>query len=69
MKEKEVGIDVFRILCCIGVLCYHIMDDVLNFGGGIGQGDIFCSIVLCSWIFSDGGLSIREKRPIRYGLL
>lgn len=38
-----MGIDVFRILCCIGVLCYHIMDDVLNSGGVLAKGIYFAA--------------------------
>lgn len=34
MKERECGIDIFRIMCCIGVLDYHIMDDVVFSTGG-----------------------------------
>ena len=34
MDNRNYGIDVFRIFCCIGVLNYHIMDDVLNSQGG-----------------------------------
>lgn len=34
MKNRNYGIDIFRILCCVGVLDYHIMDDVLEISGG-----------------------------------
>lgn len=30
--KRNYGIDIFRIMCCIGVLDYHIMDDVLWYG-------------------------------------
>ena len=33
--ERNYGLDVYRILCCMGVLTYHIMDDVLVCGGGL----------------------------------
>lgn len=26
---RDYGIDIFRIMCCIGVLIYHIFDDIL----------------------------------------
>ena len=32
MNERNYGIDIFRILCCIGVLIYHTVDDVLGRG-------------------------------------
>ena len=34
------GLDIFRILCCIGVLNYHVVDDViiiLQSAGGAGE--------------------------------
>lgn len=34
MKERNYGIDIFRIMCCIGVLDYHIMDDIVFGIGG-----------------------------------
>lgn len=35
-EERNCGIDIFRIMCCVGVLCYHIMDDIpgIFLGGG-----------------------------------
>lgn len=32
--ERNYGLDLYRIFCCIGVLTYHIMDDVLGKSGG-----------------------------------
>lgn len=29
------GLDIYRILCCIGVLGYHVLDDVLMLGGAV----------------------------------
>lgn len=33
MNERNYGIDIFRILCCIGVLIYHTFDDILGVNG------------------------------------
>ena len=33
--ERNYGLDLFRVVCCIGVLIYHVFDDVLWTGGGI----------------------------------
>lgn len=32
--KRNYGLDLYRILCCVGVLNYHVMDDVLGKGGG-----------------------------------
>ena len=29
------GLDIYRILCCIGVLGYHVLDDVLMLEGAV----------------------------------
>lgn len=34
MKKRNYGLDIFRILCCIGVLDYHIMGAALSGAGG-----------------------------------
>lgn len=40
--NRNYGLDIFRILCCIGVLCYHIMDDLpLEYEGGGMRSDLF----------------------------
>ena len=52
-KERMSGLDIFRILCCIGALNYHVVDDViiiLQSAGGAGEsigGGISISFVLC----------------------
>ena len=33
-NKRNYGLDIYRILCCIGVLTYHVMDDVLGKTGG-----------------------------------
>lgn len=30
--KRNSGLDLYRILCCIGVLSYHVIDDVLGIG-------------------------------------
>lgn len=32
--KRNYGLDLFRIMCCVGVLNYHVIDDVLGNGGG-----------------------------------
>ncbi len=34
-NKRNYGLDIYRILCCIGVLTYHVMDDVLGKTGGV----------------------------------
>lgn len=34
MKNRNYGLDLFRIMCCIGVLDYHIMGAALSGAGG-----------------------------------
>lgn len=31
MVERKIGPDIFRILCCFGVIVYHTFDDILLF--------------------------------------
>lgn len=39
--KRNYGIDLFRIMCCIGVLCYHVMDDVPGtFEEGMGDAKV-----------------------------
>ena len=33
--SRNYGLDIFRIMCCLGVLNYHVMDDFLQIGGGV----------------------------------
>lgn len=35
MEKHNYSVDIFRILCCIGVLTYHVMDDVLGKEGAL----------------------------------
>ncbi len=34
MKNRNHGLDIFRIMCCIGVLDYHVMGAALSGAGG-----------------------------------
>lgn len=55
LQKRKCGIDIFRIMCCMGVLGYHIMDDIVLStpgGGGIFPRLIFFSIFLCTGVFS-----------------
>lgn len=42
--SRNYGLDIFRIMCCLGVLNYHVMDDVLQIGGAyvLYYGSSFC---------------------------
>lgn len=43
--KRNSGLDIFRIMCCIGVLNYHVIDDVLGSGDiayWIYYGSSFC---------------------------
>lgn len=45
MNERNYDSDIFRILCCVGVLIYHTVDDVLGVRGGtyvLYYGASFC---------------------------
>lgn len=42
--KRNYGLDLFRIMCCAGVLNYHVIDDVLGNGGV----HIFCTTELVS---------------------
>ncbi len=44
MNKRNTGIDLFRIFCCIGVLNYHTVDDVL---GSPGAGFIYFASSFC----------------------
>lgn len=35
MEKRKCGIDIFRIMCCLGVLNYHVIDDILEISGGV----------------------------------
>lgn len=56
MKKRNYGLDIFRILCCVGVLDYHIMGAALSGTGGyrlVWQNALLSCSILCSGIFSD----------------
>src|SRR5699024_8524712 len=62
MKVRNCGIDIFRILCCIGVLNYHIMDDVINIEGGVAKFLYFGGAFCIPGFFMLSGYLIEEKR-------
>lgn len=45
-NKRNYGLDIYRILCCIGVLTYHVMDDVLGKTGG-GSGALYFAASFC----------------------
>lgn len=32
VTKRNTGLDLYRIACCMGVLGYHVLDDILGFG-------------------------------------
>lgn len=65
-EERLIGLDFFRILCCIGVLCFHIFDDVLMFEGG-GARILYFSFGFCvTGFFLLSGFLIGEKGIIEF---
>ena len=59
MTTRKTGLDVFRILCCIGVLVYHVVDDILPVKGAycFYYGAGFC----VSGFFLLSGFLVGEK--------
>ena len=69
MQNRNYGLDIFRIMCCLGVLDYHIVGAYLNSANicsGGGARALFSGCILCSWIFSLIGLSAWTKKRIGY---
>lgn len=62
MSERSSELDLFRILCCIGVLFYHVMDDVLAVSGAyfFWYGASFC----VPGFFLLSGFLIGEKKRL-----
>lgn len=46
-NRHNYGLDLYRILCCIGVLTYHIMDDVLGKSDGGGAYFLYFAASYC----------------------
>lgn len=67
--QRNYGLDMFRILCCIGVLIYHIMDDVLGKPGGGGSKAIYFAASFCVpgfFLLSGYLLGIKRELSIEY---
>ncbi len=67
--ERNYGLDVYRILCCMGVLTYHIMDDVLVCGGGSYAVVFYFAASYCVpgfFLLSGYLLGQRERLSIEY---
>lgn len=45
--KRETGVDLFRILCCIGVLVYHVVDDVIFLPGCMSGRVIYYMASFC----------------------
>lgn len=61
MKDRDSRnseINLFGIFCCIGVLDYHILDDVLEYG--MSAKAIYFAASFC--VFFDGRILTGKKR-------
>ena len=72
LKKRIYGLDIFRVLCCIGVLVYHIMGAALSGSGGdiawYGKLIYYLASFCVPGFFVLSGylLSEKEKLPIEY---
>lgn len=66
MKERNCGIDIFRIMCCIGVLNFHIVDDVLGIGGRLGYIIFFMSSFCINGFFLLSGYLLGKKENLDF---
>ncbi len=67
MSKRNYGLDIYRILCCIGVLTYHIMDDVL--GQSVWAKTLYFAASYCVpgfFLLSGFLLGMREKVTMEY---
>ena len=72
MQERNCGLDLFRILCCIGVVNYHVMDDLITNPGGliIYYGSSYCVpgfFLLAGFLFAgkkDFSIDYCEKKIV-----
>lgn len=66
---RNYGLDIYRILCCIGVLTYHIMDDVVGKPGEELAKALYFAASYCVpgfFLLSGYLLGIKEKLPVEY---
>ncbi|MEY8390562.1 acyltransferase [Lachnospiraceae bacterium] len=65
MRTRNYGIDIFRILCCIGVLDYHIVDDVIAIPGeGYARIIYFLASFCVPGFFLMSGYLLGEKGDV-----
>ncbi len=62
--ERNYGLDLYRILCCLGVLTYHVMDDVLGIGEGIAKTLYFGASYCVPGFFLLSGFLLGSKNEV-----
>lgn len=66
--KRNYGIDIFRIMCCTGVLCYHVMDDLpktFSIGWGGYAKIIYFGVSFCvPGFFILSGYLYRDKTEL-----
>lgn len=65
MQNRNYGLDIFRIMCCLGVLDYHIVGAYLNgtnvCSGGGGQALYFLAAFCVPGFFLLSGYLLGQK--------
>lgn len=66
--NRNYGLDLFRIMCCLGVLDYHIVDDILGVGGGSTKAVYYLASFCVPGFFLLSGylLGCKESLSIEY---
>lgn len=69
MGKRNTGIDIFRIFCCIGVLDYHIVDDILGLGGIFAKAIYFAASFCVPGFFLMSGYLLAKKEDLTIGYI
>ena len=64
--QKEDGLNIFRILCCLGVLVYHVFDDILSTTFTINNFIYFAFSFCVPGFFLLSGYLIGKKESISF---
>lgn len=71
MQNRNYGLDIFRIMCCLGVLDYHIVGAYLNgtnvCSGGGGQALYFLAAFCVPGFFLLSGYLLGQKNELDIG--
>lgn len=65
-NDRNSGLDIFRILCCIGVLNYHVFDDILGIGSWGGVILYYISSYCVSGFFILSGFLFSKKEALTF---